>query len=515
MVIQTGEVMRQFGLLLVSAVLLVGTSGAQLVVVTPPQVQLKKGQKMQLHAFKYPGTDVTKLSVWTSLQPSIATVSSIGQVTMVGTGSATIVATYGSTAGYGSVWNQYPQFISVPPTTASAGNIKHIIFIVKENRSFDEYFGTFPGANGTTSATLSTGQTITLGETPDTPKHDMGHEWTDSHNNIDSGRMDRWDLEADCSENGDNLCLTQMYQSDIPNYWAYAQNYALADETFSSVESGSYPAHLMLVSGSSQTTIDNPRSSVPAQWGCDAIAGTKVPTLLPNNAISYTFPCFNATTLGNLADTAGVSWKAYTSLSTESGYVYNPFRSFSTVFGQTDWTTNVVSESTFINDALSGQLPAISWVTPPANVTDHPPQSACRGENWTVQQINAVMQGPADQWNSTVIFLTWDDFGGFYDHVTPPFRDQYGLGIRVPMIIISPWAIPGVYHTQTEFESVLRFMEETFGLSNLGGADTLANDFQDAFSYTQTPLPPLVLTQRTCPTPPADTPEINPDDLDD
>jgi phospholipase C len=174
-----------------------------------------------------------------------------------------------------------------------------------------------------------------------------------------------------------------------------------------------------------------------------------------------------------------------------------------------------VTESDFITDALAGNLPALSWVTPPSNSTDHPPDSACVGENWTVQQINAVMQGPADQWNSTAIVITWDDFGGFYDHVPPPYRDEYGLGIRVPMLIISPWAIPGVYHTQVEFASVLRFMEETFGLPSLGGADAKANDMQDAFNYTQSPLPPLVLTQRTCPVGSDDTSEFDPDDLDD
>ncbi|PYX43697.1 MAG: hypothetical protein DMG79_21855 [Acidobacteria bacterium] len=164
---------------------------------------------------------------------------------------------------------------------------------------------------------------------------------------------------------------------------------------------------------------------------------------------------------------------------------------------------------------LAGNLPALSWVTPPAADTDHPPDSACAGENWTVQQINAVMQGPQSQWNTTVIFLTWDDFGGFYDHAAPPFRDQYGLGIRVPMIVIGPWAIQGVYHTEVEFASVLRFMEETFALPNLGGADTVANDFQDAFNYSQTPLPQLVLSQRTCPKASPDDPVFDPDDLDD
>jgi phospholipase C len=125
------------------------------------------------------------------------------------------------------------------------------------------------------------------------------------------------------------------------------------------------------------------------------------------------------------------------------------------------------------------------------------------GENWTVRQINAVMQGPASQWNSTVIILAWDDWGGFYDHAPPPYRDQFGLGLRVPFIIISPWAIQGLYHTEVEFASVLRFMEETFNLPSLGAADLVANDMQDAFNFSQTPLPPLVLTQCTCKTGPA------------
>jgi phospholipase C len=202
-------------------------------------------------------------------------------------------------------------------------------------------------------------------------------------------------------------------------------------------------------------------------------------------------------------------------LSTESGYIYNPFRSFSSIFYGSDWTTKVVDEANFIPDALAGNLPALSFVTPPSIDTDHPPDSACIGENWTVQQINAVMQGPASQWANTVIILTWDDFGGLYDHAAPPYRDQFGLGIRVPFLIISPWAVQGVYHTEIEFASVLRFMEETFGLQSLGGADKFANDMQDAFSYSQTPLPPLILSERTCPARPTDAPAFDPDDLED
>jgi len=491
-------------LLLLAVDALGGTSPLSIVFVTPPQVLLSPGQTLQMHAYAYyqdgKVTDVTgNQAKWASLNPAVATVSSTGLVTMKGTGSVLIESTYSGRKGYGTAWNRFTPFISVPPSTASAGKIKHIVFIVKENRSFDGYFGTFKGANGATTGKISTGQVINLGHSPDPPTHDMGHEWTDNHVAADGGLMDRFDQVRTCSVDGDMQCMSQLYQADIPNYWSYAKAYALGDEMFASVESGSYPTHLALVAGSGLNTLDNPRSTLKAQWGCDGMGGANVPFMDANNVISSEFPCFNETTLADLADSAGVSWKAYTALAGDSGYIYNPFRSFSSIFYGRDWGTKVVNIDNFVSDAKAGKLPAISWVTPPSEYTDHPPESACLGENWTVQQINAVMQGPASQWRNTVIFLTWDDFGGYYDHVPPPYRDQFGLGIRVPLIIISPWARHGVYHTEVEFASVLRFMEETFGLPNMGGADTIANDLQDAFSYTQKALQPLVLQQRTCP----------------
>jgi phospholipase C len=508
-----------FALLVLIAQGFAVTNRIEIIIVTPPEILLSPGQKQQMHAYGYYSdgtvTDLTSQVTWSSIESSIAIVSKTGLVTMKSAGSALIKATYTGYKGYGTVWNKFTPFIRVKPSTASFGKIQHIVFIMKENRSFDSYFGTFPGANGATTATISTGKVVTLGHLPDPPKHDMGHEWTDNHGNIDGGRMDRFDLELTCSVNNDNQCLTQLYQADIPNYWSYAQSYSLADAAFSSVSSGSYPAHLAMVSGSEQSVLDNPRSTQPAQWGCDAIAGTQVPYMRANETVASEFPCFTATTIADLADRAGVSWKAYTMLVTESGYIYNPFRSFSSIINGADWTTKVVDEANFIPDALAGNLPALSFVTPPSIDTDHPPDSACIGENWTVQQINAVMQGPAEQWANTVIILTWDDFGGLYDHVPPPYRDQFGLGIRVPFLIISPWAMQRVYHTEIEFASVLKFMEETFGLPSLGGADKFANDMQDAFNYSQQPLPPLVLNQRTCPAASADTPAFDPDDLED
>ena len=488
--------------------------------VTPPEVLLTPGQTQQLHAYAYYQsgaiTDVTSTGAkWSSLNTAQATVSNTGLVTMVGTGSVMIEATYSGRRAFGTMWNKFTPFIGVPPSNASFGKIKHIVFIIKENRSFDNYFGTFAGADGATTGKLHTGQVITLGHTPDPPTHDMGHEWTDNHADVDAGQMDQYDTELTCSVNGDMQCMTQLYQSDIPNYWSYAQNYALSDATFSSVESGSYPAHLAMVSGSALNVMDNPRSQFSAQWGCDAMPDTTVPYMKTNFVVATEFPCFTNRTLGDIADSKGVSWKAYTALFGQSGYIYNPYRSFSNIFYGADWGTKVVPVGDFVTDALAGNLPAISWVTPPSDQTEHPPSGACVGENWTVQQLNALMQGPKSQWNSTVVFLTWDDFGGFYDHAPPPFRDQFGLGIRVPMIVISPWAIRGVYHTQVEFASVLRFMEETFGLPNLGGVDRIANDFQDAFNYKQTPLKPLVLNQRECPQRPANAPTYDPEELED
>jgi phospholipase C len=490
-----------------------------LTIVTPPQVLLEPGQSQQLSAYAYYANgnvvDVTSTgATWTSVNTSVATVSKTGLITMKTAGSVLIKAAFGGITGYGTVWNQYTPFVSAPLGHASVGNIKHIVFIIKENRSFDEYFGTFPGANGATSGYISTGQLVNLTETPDPPPHDIGHEWPDGRDAVDGGKMDRFDQELTCSVNGDLLCMSQLYQKDIPNYWSYAQTYELADAAFSNMESGSYPAHLYLASASNQEVLDNPRSTVKAQWGCDAIAGTTVPTMDPTSfVVGSVFPCFSATTLGNVADTAGVSWKAYSANSkTASGYIYNPFRSFSAVFDGPDWTNNVVPIANFVTDAEAGNLPSISWLTPPSEDTDHPPEGACVGENWTVQQINAVMQGPSSQWESTAIFLTWDDWGGFYDHVPPPYRDEYGLGLRVPMIIISPFAIHSVYHTEVEFASVLRFMEETFNLPNLGGADTVANDLQSAFNYRQTKRPPLVLKQRKCPAANKNAAPHDPDD---
>jgi phospholipase C len=310
--------------------------------------------------------------------------------------------------------------------------------------------------------------------------------------------MDLFDINYAGNLNGDYQAYTQMTQADIPNYFAYARNFVLSDHTFSSEQGPSLPNHLYTIAATAEGVIGIPRQSVVGySWGCDSTVPITVQVMTGPGNITDVFPCFDFRSLADLMDEAGVGWKYYAPTYGKRGYNFSVFNNISHIRYGPDWALNVVPDSQFASDALAGNLPAVSWlVTGLAN--EHPPNSTCYGENWTVDQINAIMQGP--DWNSTAIFLTWDDFGGFYDHVPPPPVDLYGLGPRVPMIIISPYAKPGyVARTQYEFSSVVKTIEEMFSLPSLNGRDATANDMLDSFNFSQTPLPPLVLSTHACP----------------
>jgi phospholipase C len=378
--------------------------------------------------------------------------------------------------------------------------IEHIVFVVKENRSFNEMFGTFPGATGATSGPVSNGQVIPLGHTPDRVR-DMGHSWDDTLLAMNNGLMNQFDLVNNGNVNGDYMSMTQYYQSDIPNYWTYAQSYALSDMTFSSIHADSYPNHLYTIAADSAQVIQNPTNPghpSNGNWGCDAAAGSTTEISDTSGNRSYVFPCFDIETLGDLLTNAGISWYSYAPTFGSSGYVWNTYDAINHIRNTNQWTEHVVPYTQFQTDATNGNLPAVSWLVADAADSDHPPRSICKGENWMVTQLNALMNGP--NWSTSAVFITWDDFGGFYDPVYPPQPDYYGLGPRVPMLIISPYAIPGlVTHTQYEFSSVLKFVETRYGLPPLTNRDADANDMTDAFNFAETPVPPLTLTTRTCP----------------
>lgn len=384
--------------------------------------------------------------------------------------------------------------------------IQHVVFIIKENRTFDNYFGAYPGADGATSGTISTGQVIPLGPSPDyTGPYDPEHGYGSALEAMDGGKMDRFDLLYDGNVNGNYLAYTQLNQASIPNYWSYAQNFVLGDRMFSSIHSDSFTNHLYTVAAQDNGAIELRTPGVlpnGSGWGCDDPVGTNALLMDDEGDLSSEFPCWDFQTLADSLQNAGISWKFYAPLPGTRGYNFSTLNAINHIRNTSLWTTNVVSSTQFASDALSGNLPAVSWLVTGYG-SEHPHGSAvCIGENWSVAQLNAIMQGP--DWNSTAIFLTWDDFGGFYDHVYPPNVDLLGLGPRVPLLIISPYAKPGyISHTQYEFSSVLKFVEERFGLPFLTQRDANANDMTDSFDFTQSPLPPLVLQPRSCPIPAA------------
>jgi phospholipase C len=378
--------------------------------------------------------------------------------------------------------------------------IQHIVFIIKENRSFNEYFGTFPGATGATSGPVSNGSTITLNHTPDRVR-DLGHGWNDALTAINGGKMNQFDLVAYGNINGDYMSMSQLYQTDLPNYWSYAQTYTLSDMTFSSLHGGSFPNHMYTIAADNFEATSNPANPGHPKfgyWGCDAPTGSTVTLTTTAGKTSSVFPCFDNQTLGDSLTTAGVSWKYYAPTENSAGYEWNAMDAINHIRNTSVWSSNVFSYSQFNTDATNGNLPAVSWLVPYTAVSEHPPASTCSGENWTVDTLNAIMQGP--DWATTAVFITWDDFGGFYDPVAPQNPDYYGYGPRVPMLIISPYSNGGkVIHTVYEFSSVLKFVETRYNLSSLTLRDADASDMTDSFNFTQTPLPALILSDRTCP----------------
>jgi len=410
------------------------------------------------------------------------------------------------TATDGATTYSVPATLSVRTKAAQdITQIKHIIFIVRENRSFDHYFGKYPGANGTTTATISTGEVIPIVHSPDQSNRDLGHGWEAATLGIDGGKMDRFDLIQAGNQNGDLLSVSQYSESDLPNYWSYAQHFGLADNMFSSTLAPSFSNHLYTIGATGAGTTDIPFSPTgvdsdgPGQaWGCDSGPGWLVHKKNENDTITAVPPCFDFPTLADRLAAKNVSWRYYSAAPGQLEYTFNAMDAVNHIRNTPSEWANIRADSTFITDVQSGKLAQVTWLINGNALTEHPPESVCAGENWVTNQLNALMQ--SSYWANTAVFLTWDDFGGFYDHVPPPPVDMFGLGIRVPMLIISPFAVPGnISHTQYEFSSVLKFIETRYGLAPLSARDGDASDMTDAFNFTQTPLPPLVLPIINCP----------------
>jgi phospholipase C len=297
---------------------------------------------------------------------------------------------------------------------------------------------------------------------------------------------------------------SQFYRSDIPNYWKYASRFTLDDNLFSTVNGATFPNHLAIITTQNPNVTTNPFAWNAKDfyiWGCDSPKGAVVPVVSSNGHEKYVYPCFNFSTLGDTLDQHNISWKYYSPPFGQKGYIFNAFDAIKHIRKGLDWPQRIFPDSNFHKDAAEGKLPAVSWLVAPWTQSDHPPVSICAGENWTVRQINAVMRN-RKEWAHTAIILTWDDYGGFFDHVAPPRGPNPAInyGPRVPAIVISPYARPHfVDHTRYTFGSILKLVEDTHGLPATHVMDAHANDLLNSFDFSQQPQSPLVLSQRSCP----------------
>jgi phospholipase C len=436
-------------------------------------------------------------------------------------------------------------------TLVGIHKIQHVVIIMQENRSFDSYFGTYPGADG-----IPHGVCV-----PDPahggcvkPFHDSAnlnyggpHGAGSALADIDGGKMDGFVGQAEkgkgCSSNSPNCspcntsaqanCIDVMGYHDareIPNYWTYAKDFVLQDHLFEPNSSWSQPEHLYLVSEWSAycTSSTNPYSCRNALQKPNPVKGL--------GPLSTT-PLYAWTDLTWLLHRAGVSWDYYVFNGTEpdcenpnamtcaairqnpkTPSIWNPLPHFEDV-QQDGQLANIQSLTNFYAAAKAGTLPAVSWIAPNGKVSEHPPALVSDGQSYVTGLINAIMESP--DWNSTAIFLTWDDWGGFYDHVKPPSVDQNGYGLRVPGIVISPYAKAGYIDSQIlSHDAYVKFIEDDF----LGGQrldpstdgrpdprpdvredNPILGNLVSDFDFNQTPRAPVILSPNPPPGP-ASTP---------
>ena len=433
---------------------------------------------------------------------------------------------------------------------AGLHKIKHVVIIMQENRSFDSYFGTYPGADGipmangapTVCVPNPKGDCARPYHDRDNRNHGGPHANANALSDIDGGKMDgflRQALGAQCVADdprcgGDDV-MGYHDGSDIPNYWRYAKDFVLQDRLFQPDASWSLPQHLYMVSEWSAkcAKIGDPMSCTDAVQAPDLprdfiLSRRRIANRIqPNNPafrLENRRPDYAWTDLTYLLHKNQVSWAYYVMGGTEPDCrddaancpsfiqsprtpgIWNPLPSFDTVKADGE-LGNIQDLGSFYNAAAKGTLPNVVWITPSNKYSEHPPALVSDGQAYVTGLINAIAQGP--DWDSTAIFLSWDDWGGFYDHVVPPTVDAQGYGLRVPGIVISPYARRGYIDHQTlSHDAYVKFIEDVF----LGGAridphtdgrpdprpDVRENaavlgDLRNDFDFSQTPRPPEIL----------------------
>ena len=381
--------------------------------------------------------------------------------------------------------------------------IKHIVVIIQENRSFENFFAGFPGANAPMygyAVVRHHRVKVALHQTTFEANRNLPHNWQAAMAGWNAGKMDGFQ-----TDHGHFLAYTYMDHAQIAPYWTMAQQYVLADAMFPTEFGGSYTAHLTAVAGTDNMDPTHAQVNYPTHSpnDCDSPPGTLSSLVNSHRQIGHgngPFPCFTQwRTAANILDAGNISWHYY-AIRLINGGIWSPFEAISYVRYGADWNKDIIApQRRVLKDIREGRLAQMNWVTPTHPDSDHPGARSDKGPSWVTSIVNAIGESP--YWDSTAIIVFWDDWGGWFDNASPPQLDFRGLAIRVPCLIISPYARKGassqggyVSHTQYEYASILRFMEQVFNLPNIGPAskgysDSRANSIIDSFDFTQPPRP--------------------------
>ncbi len=387
--------------------------------------------------------------------------------------------------------------------------IQHVVIIFQENRTPDNLFQGLPGADIARSGLNDKGREVRLHAVPLTAKYDLQHEHSGFAVEYDGGKMDGWSQEHSSNDCGKQFKAVCAYgyvpRSENRPYITMAKQYAFADRMFQSNQGPSYPAHQFIISGDSVATPKSPLnvSSNPIDHGefhgggggCDAPPWERVHVINRQGfQRGSVYPCFDRKVLSDLIDAKGLSWRYYQYGGGQG--LWKAFDSIQHVRYGPDYRNVVSRPQAILSDIARGDLANVVWVTPQGHFSDHSGSGYGGGPAWVSAVVNAI--GKSSYWDTTAIFITWDDWGGWFDHVKPPIVNSYELGFRVPLIVVSPYAKAGyVSHERHEFGSILKFTEETFALGSLGTTDARSDNLRDCFDFTQTPR-----RFRTIPAPP-------------
>jgi len=376
---------------------------------------------------------------------------------------------------------------------ASSNKIQHVVFIIQENRSFDNLFQGYPGADTVPSGKNSKGQTITLQPVSLATQYFLYHDLTAFTTDCDgTGKLPGTQCRNDGFNNEQNFGgpknpeYVYVPHSESKPYFDMAHEWVLADRMFQSHLDESFVSHQYVIAAQAQSSVDLPGG----YWGCDGGKSDQVPVITKQRTIGgYQQACFDYQTLGDELDNAGLSWRFYSSDINDYGdYVWSGYQAVRHIRFGPDWAKDVITpQKQFITDVGKGTLANMTWITPTCEESDHVNCGGGYGPSWVTSLVNAV--GQSKFWDSTVIFVMWDDWGGLYDHVPPPHKDYDGNGFRVPLLVISPYAKQDyVSHVEYETGSVLHFAEDVFGLGRLAKADARANSpAGDCFDFNKPP----------------------------